>query len=278
MTVRSIVAVASGGEDDAQVFALAARLAARSNGHVRVVPAFPDPAADFVSYGAALKRGAKGPAAERVAASERETQEGIEAQAEEVAAREGLAREALAVDKRDLQPALALAPAAMLADLVLFGGAAARGALAGLFAETLIYTRAPCLLVKGTAYAFGPAAVAWDGSAQAARAVKAALPLLQMASGVFVLQNIEDAPKDADAANPDRLTSYLDQHDVANVATRPARGERVAPSLLAAARADQCELLVAGAYGRPRLYELVLGGTTRALTDAVEPPHVLLAH
>jgi nucleotide-binding universal stress UspA family protein len=108
--------------------------------------------------------------------------------------------------------------------------------------------------------------------------VKAALPLLQMASGVFVLQNIEDAPKDADAANPDRLTSYLDQHDVANVATRPARGERVAPSLLAAARADQCELLVAGAYGRPRLYELVLGGTTRALTDAVEPPHVLLAH
>jgi nucleotide-binding universal stress UspA family protein len=278
MAFRSIIAVASGESEDAQVFAVAARFAVRFGAHLQILPAFPDPAADLVSYGAALKRGAKGPAAERVAASERERQQSIEALATEAAAREGLAKQALTVDQRALQPVVALAPAAMLADLVLLGAGGARGSLAGLFAETLISHRAPCLLIKSGDFAFGPAAVAWDGSAQAARALKGALPLLQKASRVFVLHNTEDTNQDPEAANSAQLIAYLRLHDVTNVETREARGERVAPSLLAAARAEGCELLVAGAYGRPRLYELVLGGTTRALADAAGPPHVLLAH
>jgi hypothetical protein len=36
--------------------------------------------------------------------------------------------------------------------------------------------------------------------------------------------------------------------------------------------------LVAGAYGRPRLFEIILGGTTRSLTHAPEGPSLLLAH
>jgi hypothetical protein len=35
---------------------------------------------------------------------------------------------------------------------------------------------------------------------------------------------------------------------------------------------------VAGGYGRPRLFELVLGGTSRALVAAAEAPHILFAH
>jgi nucleotide-binding universal stress UspA family protein len=35
---------------------------------------------------------------------------------------------------------------------------------------------------------------------------------------------------------------------------------------------------VSGAYGRPRLYEMVLGGTTRSLVQAEQAPHLLLAH
>jgi len=52
----------------------------------------------------------------------------------------------------------------------------------------------------------------------------------------------------------------------------------VSRSLLAAARDDGCELLVAGGYGRPRLYELVLGGATRGFVNAEGLPHILLAH
>ena len=44
------------------------------------------------------------------------------------------------------------------------------------------------------------------------------------------------------------------------------------------ARRARCGLLVAGAYGRPRLYELALGGTTHALVNAEDRLHLLLAH
>ena len=47
MAYKSIVAVASGQESDAHVFNAAARLAGQSSAHARVVPAYPDPAADF---------------------------------------------------------------------------------------------------------------------------------------------------------------------------------------------------------------------------------------
>jgi nucleotide-binding universal stress UspA family protein len=277
MSCKSIIAVASGESEDSEVLAAAAALAARLGARVRVLPAFPDPAADFVYYGATLARAPK-EAVDRIVASERKAQDQVEALAAEAAAREGLAAGAVSVDKRELQPAMALAPAVVLADLALFGAAAARGPLAGLFAETLIANRAPCLLIKGAAPLSGAAAVAWDGSAQAGRAVRSALPLLQGASRVSVLRNVDDRGAQSAAADPERLIAYLALHGVTGASVRDVRGDRVAPSLLAGAREEKCDVLVAGAYGRPRLYELVLGGTTRALTEAPDPPHVLLTH
>jgi nucleotide-binding universal stress UspA family protein len=277
MNCKSIIAVAAGEDEDAAVFAAAAGLAARFGAQLQVVPAFPDPAADLVYYGASLKRASKDAAVERVTVSERDAQEKIESLARHAGVQAGLGEGALTVEKRELQPALALAPASVLADLVLFGGGAAAGALSGLFAETLISSRAPCLLIKDSAYVFGPAAIAWDGSAQAARAVRAALPLLGVASEVVVLRNSDDAGADDEAADMQRLISYLERHGL-KASARRVQGEKVATSLLEAARAGKCELLIAGAFGRPRLYELVLGGTTRALTQATGAPHVLLAH
>lgn len=277
MNCKSIIAIAAGESEDAAVFAMAAGMAARFGAHLKVLPAFPDPAADLVYYGASLKRSSKGAAAERVAVSERQAQEKIEMLARQAAAEAGLGEDAVTIERRELQPALALAPAAVLADLVLFGGVAARGSLAGLFAETLISSRAPCLLVKGAPYAFGPAAIAWDGSAQAARAARASLPLLCVSSSVKVLHNRDDDAADNESADTQRLIDYLARHGVEASAAQVS-GDKIATSLLEAARSANCELLVAGAFGRPRLYELVLGGTTRALSDAEGPPHVLLAH
>jgi nucleotide-binding universal stress UspA family protein len=283
MTLKSILAVASGEREDAQLISAAAKLAAHFSGHVRVVPAFPDPAADLVYYGTALR--ASREAAERIEASEREAQARVEAAAQAVADREGLsgdpagAAASIVVEKRALQPAVALAPAAVLADLVMFAASAARSpVLAGLFAETLLATRAPTLLLKGAAPLGGLVAIAWDGSAQAGRAARAALPLMQAASGVLMLRNTDDESAEAEAGAMDRLETYLLQHGVKNVAARKLHGSNVAVSLIDAAKADQCELLVAGAYGRPRLFEMVLGGTTRALVNAEAGPSVLFAH
>jgi nucleotide-binding universal stress UspA family protein len=284
MTLKSILAVVSNAPDDAPVLSCAAKLAQRYAGHVHVLPAFPDPAADLVYYGMALHRVSTAPA--KIAESERGAQDRIEALAGEIIAREKLRSgfwpgvASMTIEKRALQPAVVLGPAAVLADLVVFGASAASSAeLGGLFAETLLATRAPSLLVKQDAFSGGAIAVAWDGSAQAGRAARAALPLLQAARRVIIVRNVDDqTPETLASGDPARLVDYLKLHGVNAVETRELRGERVAQSLLEGARREGCEVLVAGAYGRPRLFETVLGGTTRALVQAVSGPSVLLAH
>lgn len=273
MTLKSIVVVANGGESDADGIGAAGKLAARFGAHVSVTPAFPDPAADLVYYGAALQT--VGDASDRITDSERAAQERLEALGRDIASQEKVA---VTVDKRALLPAAALAPAAILADLVLFAGAAVQANLGALFAETLLSTRAPVMLIKDAPIGAGPIAIAWDGSGQAARAVRAALPLLVAASGVLILRNVDDESAEAEASSSEKLRAYLTLHGATNIALREVRGGRVADSLLAAARADKCELLVAGAYGRPRLFEMVLGGTTRALVQEAGAPNLLFSH
>jgi nucleotide-binding universal stress UspA family protein len=185
------------------------------------------------------------------------------------------------VEQRDLMPAIAVAEAAIASDLVIFGAGAARDTpgVGAVFAETLIATRAPVLLVKGGQFPLKRAAIAWDGSAQAGRAVRAALPLLAQVEEAVILQNVADLAWDERArARPQRLLAYLARHGLGRVRMAQAHGEDVAQSLAAAARREGCDVLVAGAYGRPRLYELVLGGTTRSLVRSEAGPHVLLAH
>lgn len=283
MSLKSIVAVASGDQEDARVIGAAANLAARFGGHVRVLPAFPSPAADLVYYGTTLRAAPE--ALERIADSEREAQQRLEALAGEAAAAEGLtadprgAAPSMSVERRALLPVSALAPAAALADLVLFSAAAGHSQpLAGLFAETLLSTRAPVLLVKDAPALDRSVAVAWDGSAQAARAVRAALPLLRVAPSVLLLRNVDDARDDESADALATLKTYLTQQGVTKVVARELHGNDVAASLLEGANAGACGLLVAGGYGRPRMFQMVLGGTTQALVTAPGAPNMLLAH
>jgi len=280
MTYKSILVAASGETEDAHVLAAAARLAGGSGGRVKVVPAYPLPAADLVYYGAALhKASSQFEAHEALKAAARESQARLETAARDVVRQNGVAVD-IEVEGRALQPATALAQDAVLADLVLFGAAAVRdsAAFGGLFAEALLQLGAPIMLVKQDAELSGPVALAWDASPQASRAMRAALPLLKAASGVLILHNDADDKAATAASEPERLRAYLALHGIADAAIRNLHGKNVADSLLDAARADACRILIAGAYGRPRLYELVLGGTTRALVNAAEGPHLMLAH
>jgi nucleotide-binding universal stress UspA family protein len=217
--------------------------------------------------------------------SDREIQGRIERFAREAATKHGLAYGdgpglSIAVDQRDLDPALALAEASVLADIVVIGGDCARDFLnfSALFAQTLLTSRTPVFVVKQGGLDFDRVAVAWDGSNQAGRAAKAALPALHTAKQIVVLQHPSDVKDLTLASDPAMFVSYLARHGLTNVRVETVKGDDVAAALVAGARAADCGLLVAGGYGRPRFLELVLGGTTRALVDVEARPHLVLAH
>ncbi|MEM7528218.1 MAG: universal stress protein [Pseudomonadota bacterium] len=115
--------------------------------------------------------------------------------------------------------------------------------------------------------------VGWDGSRQALKAVKGALPLLQQAERVEVC--IFDPKGDAPGQS---LATMLARHDVAvEVAALPRPTGSVASALAQRAREVGAGLLVMGAYGHSRFRESIIGGVTRDSLEDVTVP-LLLAH
>lgn len=276
MSCKSILLATAGDETDFGAIEAAAKLAQACAGAVTIVPAFPDLAANYLAYGAALNRGAGAALEAARQGADTAAQQQLEAEAARIGAGAGVA---IAVRPRALQPGLALAEAAVLADFVVFAGASVRGgaALSGLFAEILLTARAPTLLAGARPFSARRIALAWDSSAQAGRALRAALPLLAKSEAVVVLTNREDAG--AAETDAEALKAYLALHGIAApVEAQSLSGGNVAQSLLDGAAQAGCDVLVCGAFGRARLYEWVLGGTTRALVHAKAPPHLLLAH
>lgn len=119
-------------------------------------------------------------------------------------------------------------------------------------------------------------AVAWNRSAESARAVSAALPLLAKAEKVVVLAGNE-ARKNAE---PSELVAYLAGHGITaqTWAFTPAV-DSIGEALSAEAKKAKADLLVMGAYGHSRLREMVLGGATHGiLRRKDETLPVLLMH
>jgi len=118
-------------------------------------------------------------------------------------------------------------------------------------------------------------AVAWNDSAEATRALTAALPLLARAAVVVVLTA---ATESLPAATASAVVDYLALHGIAaRVGTVGEDSGPVGASLLDAAMAAGADLLVMGAYTHGRLYELILGGVTRHVLDRAAIP-LLMAH
>lgn len=118
--------------------------------------------------------------------------------------------------------------------------------------------------------------IAWNGSGEAADAVKAALPLLQRASKVRVLDGERTGlPGLAPPALP--LRAWLSRQGVTVEWERFDDPPHTGKALLDAAKAMDAQLLVMGAWGRSRLSELVLGGATRHVLEHTHLP-LLMAH
>lgn len=117
--------------------------------------------------------------------------------------------------------------------------------------------------------------IAWNGSAAAARAMKAALPILQGADEVHVATWTQPPP----VAPLSRLDAcaWLQRQ---GIAARMHRGEpvaNVAGALAALAAESGADLVVMGCYGHSRLREQVFGGVTRSTLAKLAVP-ILMAH
>lgn len=117
--------------------------------------------------------------------------------------------------------------------------------------------------------------VAWNGSAQAMRAVTSALPFLRNAHSILIgTVEADDVPP----GDAERLRDYLAEQDVdARVIHKAGGGRTAGEMLLDLARCAGADLLVMGGYGHSRVREWALGGATRDVLAAAAMP-VLMMH
>ena len=162
-------------------------------------------------------------------------------------------------------------------DLIVAPRATSEDAAARSVLETvLLETGRPLLIPGGSATTadFERIAIAWKPTAQAARAVAAAMPLLSRAKEVAVITVEEPQAAHHEA---DRLVRSLAWHGIAATTASLTPGQAGAGATLLAGARDRADLLVMGGYGHSRLREWVFGGVTQlALADAPLP--VLIAH
>ena len=147
----------------------------------------------------------------------------------------------------------------------------------GVTGDVAIRAPAPVLAVPATARGIsvtGPALVCWDGGQEAATAMRAALPMLQLAQGVTLLTVAEkDSPYTARAA-----AAFLSRHGVhADVIERDAGGASVEQVIRSVAAETGAAWIVQGAYGHSRMRQMLFGGVTRGLL-ADAPLPILLGH
>jgi len=118
--------------------------------------------------------------------------------------------------------------------------------------------------------------IAWKPCAEAARAVRGALPLLKKAKAVTVLSANVDTKDQPRIAGAD-IATHLARHGVKVTVMPFTAPDMDVGSLILARAADLgADLIVMGGYGHSRLREMVLGGVTyHILKNQIVP--VLLA-
>jgi nucleotide-binding universal stress UspA family protein len=107
--------------------------------------------------------------------------------------------------------------------------------------------------------------VAWNSSRASARAVNDALPIIECADKVTVLAvNAADFAQRYAALPPQKMLEHLQHHGVApdgiwldNIPTGS-----IAATVQAKAHEVGADLIVAGAFGHPKLWEKIIGGVT----------------
>jgi nucleotide-binding universal stress UspA family protein len=148
--------------------------------------------------------------------------------------------------------------------------------------STLLGTGRPLLVVPfaGTFDAIGEnVLIGWNATAEAARAINEALPLMQSAKKVTVLSINPRRGINGDGDVPAAdMALHLARHGIrAEAAHTVANDIPEGDALLSYAADIGADLLVCGMYGHSRLRELAFGGVTRSLLTEMTIP-VFMVH
>jgi nucleotide-binding universal stress UspA family protein len=121
----------------------------------------------------------------------------------------------------------------------------------------------------------GTILVGWKETPEAARALTAAMPLLERAQRVVLISVTEDNQAGTPALK--HLASQLAWHGI-NPEFHILDGKinRAAAQLQAAAVAHQADMLVIGGFGRGAMREFLFGGVTQAFIDQAGLPVFML--
>lgn len=174
---------------------------------------------------------------------------------------------------------------AALADLLVTGREPHRsdyaGSTIGLLGDLISRSRTPIFIPSDGKEPFDPtgaALIAWDGSYEAADAVRSSVGMLKYASNIQVVQVAEQK---AEAFPGTRLLEYLSRHDihaelsVESSEVTPTVQEYVPDILVTKALAMNAAYMVMGGYNHSRIGEFIFGGVTRLLLSASPVPIVI---
>jgi nucleotide-binding universal stress UspA family protein len=188
------------------------------------------------------------------------------------AAMHGRARDVEWRQAMDL-PGRYVAAEARAADLIVIGGGGKEvmDPFASVGASDLVMQAGrPLLLVPaGVKWLdLRSALVAWKDCPEARRAVADALPLLSKVGEVAVAGIAEDEQsRPAVRRQTEDVVTWLARHGISARAQVPERAGNAAEQLDRIAADTGAGVIVAGAYGRSRFREWVLGGVTQHLVD-----------
>lgn len=130
---------------------------------------------------------------------------------------------------------------------------------------------------KGIGKSKGNVLIAWNGSAQAARAVTAALPYMKDGK-VKILVGHDAKSKEPLIRSAANLAQYLKFHDIeAEIITTSKKDSLLPGTILEHALLMNAGLIVMGAYTHTKLRESILGGVTQYMLKKATVP-VLMSH
>ncbi|HXA70135.1 MAG TPA: universal stress protein [Stellaceae bacterium] len=283
--IRTILAPATGIDDDTAVFAAALAVARRLGGHLDVLHVHPDPTEIAAAFAADA-------GSELVTTGLIERLEAEADEREERAKKSFLAfceRERLSSGAAPTQPGAVTAEwhrevgnetgwiidCARTSDLLVVARPVEGGA-SDILAAALLDTGRP-LLIPG-ARPLNPeiVAIAWKSTREAAQAVTAAAPFLETAQRIVIITVTEHDPMDRDSGM--RLLATLQRHNPATEARHiPPDSRSTGETLLATVDGVGAGLLVMGGYSHNPVRELILGGVTEHVLRSAALP-VLMAH
>jgi nucleotide-binding universal stress UspA family protein len=147
---------------------------------------------------------------------------------------------------------------------------------AAMLGSAVLGSKMPCLVVPPACALprLECIALAWNGSAEAIRAIHAAQPILEHAQRIVVLAGKPRERFSELGWKPEfKLASYLDDQGLRfEQRDLETSDEDAGRALLGASSACGADLLVMGAYGRTRFSEWIFGGATRhVLAEAAIP-------